>query len=399
LPVPPQRAYLDHNATTPLHPAARAAMLAAFEQCGNASSIHREGRAARAVIETARAEIAAFVGASAANVVFTSGGTESLNLVLTPELDAASNKPFDVLLASEGEHAAVLSGHRFPAAAVELIGLTPEGVLDLEALDAALLRHSGRRIMLALQAANNETGVIQPVAAAAQRIKAAGGYLICDAVQAAGKIGCDLSKLGADALILSAHKLGGPQGVGAICFRSATPHIKDVLLRGGGQERGIRAGTENVAGIAGMAAAICVLSAGLEPEATRLASLRDRIEAEIAEVAADVVFFGQGAERLPNTSCFAIPGFEAQVLLMILDMEGVAVSSGSACSSGKVKSSHVLAAMGVEPNLAKGAVRVSLGRTSRPEDCLLLNGALKKTVRKMSGRRAKGTVETDQVPA
>jgi cysteine desulfurase len=172
-----------------------------------------------------------------------------------------------------------------------------------------------------------------------------------------------------------------------------------VLLRGGGQERGIRAGTENVAGIAGMAAAICVLSAGLEPEATRLASLRDRIEAEIAEVAADVVFFGQGAERLPNTSCFAIPGFEAQVLLMILDMEGVAVSSGSACSSGKVKSSHVLAAMGVEPNLAKGAVRVSLGRTSRPEDCLLLNGALKKTVRKMSGRRAKGTVETDQVPA
>lgn len=395
--VSSSRAYLDHNATTPLHPAAREAMCAAFDRCGNASSIHSEGRAARAMIDAARDEIAAFVGVSARNVVFTSGGTEALNLVLTPHLEPATDRagPFDALLAGAGEHAAVLAGHRFPADAVEAIGLTRDGGLDLEALDRALARRLGGHIMLALQAANNETGVVQPVAAAARRVHAAGGYVVCDAVQAAGKIKSDINELEADALVLSGHKLGGPQGVGAVCFRSGPPHMREVLLRGGGQERGLRAGTENVAGIMGMAAAVRAVRARLAHESSALAGWRDQLEAEIAGIADNVVFFGRGVERLPNTTCFAIPGMEAQVLLMYLDMEGVAVSSGSACSSGKVKRSHVLTAMGMGQDLAQGALRVSLGWTSRPEDCVLFRRALEKAARTIRARRVKPAARAD----
>lgn len=362
----PPRAYLDHNATTPLHSAAREAMCAALNLTGNASSVHAEGRAARALIETARAEIAGFVGVKAKNVIFTSGGTEALNLALTPHVEAVGAKTglFDKLLVGAGEHAAVLSGHRFPPADVEVVGLTNQGALDLEALDGALARHSKSRMMLALQAANNETGVVQPVAAAAQRVHAAGGFLVCDAVQGAGKINCDIKSLGADAIIISAHKFGGPQGVGGLCFASEASHIRKALVRGGGQEQGLRAGTENVAGIAGMAAAVRAARARLDQDASRLTIWRDQLEAAIFRIAPDAVFFGAGAERLPNTSCFAVPGIEAQVLLMFLDVEGVAVSSGSACSSGKVKRSYVLAAMGVAPELARGAIRVSLGWNS-----------------------------------
>lgn len=385
------RAYLDHNATTPLHPAAREAMCAAFELCGNASSIHAEGRAARAMIEAARAEIAGHVGASGRDVILTSGGTEALNLVLTPHLQAggAGSLPFDLLLAGAGEHAAVLAGHRFGADAVAPVGLTAEGRLDLAALDEALARHRGRRIMLAVQLANNETGVIQPVAEAAERVHAVGGFLVCDAVQGVGKIGCDLHTLGADALVLSAHKLGGPQGVGAVCFRAGVPHIPNGLLRGGGQERGLRAGTENIAGIVGMAAALRAAAPRRREEAARLAVWRDRLEASIAAIAPEAVFFGAAAPRLPNTTFLAVPGVEAQVLLMFLDVEGVSVSTGSACSSGKVKRSHVLAAMGVDDELARGAIRVSLGWTSRPEDCELLGRAFEKAVRTIGARRGR----------
>ena len=259
--------YLDHNATAPLHPAARDAMCAAFDLCGNASSVHAEGRAARATIDSARAEVAAFAGAAPKNVVFTSGGTEALNLVLTPHIEISGEKsrPFDLLLAGAGEHSAVLAGHRFAPAQLELVGLTSLGVLDLEALNEAVARASatGHRIMLAIQAANNETGVMQPVAAAAEIIHAAGGVLICDAVQAAGKIPCELGSLGADAIVFSAHKFGGPKGAGALCFGSGSYHIEDVLLRGGGQERGLRAGTENIAAIAGMAAGLAAAKARL----------------------------------------------------------------------------------------------------------------------------------------
>ncbi len=385
-----RRVYLDYNATAPLHPAARAAMSSTFELCGNASSVHAEGQAARALIETARAKIAAFAGVAAKNVFFTSGGTEALNLVLTPHfaIDGES-RPLDLLLAGAGEHPAVLAGHRFAPGELELIGLTAEGALDLEALEAALARGRarGRRIMLAIQAANNETGVVQPVAEAAAMVHAAGGLVVCDAVQAAGKIDCDAGRLGADAIAVSAHKFGGPHGAGALCLGSEAHQIKAPLLRGGGQERGYRAGTENIAGIAGMAAALGGATARQEEEAATLAAWRLEIEREISRIEPEAVFFGNGVERLPNTSCFALPSIPAQVLLISLDMEGVAVSSGSACSSGKVQPSHVLRAMHVEPELARGAIRVSLGWDSRQEDCTVFLEVLERTVRRIRARR------------
>lgn len=390
--MPQTRAYLDHNSTTPLRPAAREAMLAAFSACGNASSVHAEGRAARARVEAARGHIAAFVGTTQKNVTFTSGATEALNLALTPRLELGGNSsPFEVLLVAGGEHACVLTGHRFPQGASEILPLASSGLLDLDALDAALARHAGRRIMLALQAANNETGVVQPVAAAAERVHAADGIVICDAVQAAGRATCDFASLKADALAISAHKLGGPHGAGALCFGPGKHHIHiaDVMLRGGGQERGIRAGTENVAAIAGFAAAVDAVTVEAEAEQLRMGALRERLESEILRIAPDAVFFGAGAPRLPNTSNFAVPGIEAQVLLMGLDLEGVAVSSGSACSSGKVKRSHVLEAMGVPSALAQAAIRVSLGWTTCEEDLISFGRAFDKAVRTVRSRQVK----------
>ena len=385
------RAYLDHNATTPLRPEARAAFLDGLDLLGNASSVHGEGRAARARIETARDEIAAFVGTAAKNVIFTSGATEALNLVLTPSLEIAGHgsAPFEVLLMGGGEHACVLNGHRFPAEAAESLPLAADGCLDLAALAASLERHAGRRIMLALQAANNETGVIQPVAEAAGMIHAAGGVVICDAVQAAGRIACDFAALNADALAISAHKFGGPQGVGALCFGPGGYHIRNMMVRGGGQERGLRAGTENIAAIMGFAAAARAAARDRADLASRLGALRDRLEWDIAQIAPDVVVFGATAPRLPNTINFAVPGIEAQVLLMSLDMEGVAVSSGSACSSGKVRRSHVLEAMGVSAQLAQSAIRLSLGWDSRAEDLALFGQAFEKSVRTVKARQVK----------
>lgn len=385
------RAYLDHNATTPLRPEARAAFLAGLDLLGNASSVHAEGRVARARIETARDEIAAFVGTVAKNVIFTSGATEALNLVLTPALEIGGHgsAPFESLLIGGGEHVCVLAGHRFPAAATETLPLAADGRLDLAALAARLERLAGRRVMLALQAANNETGVIQPVAAAAAMVHAVGGVVICDAVQAAGRVGCDFATLNADALAISAHKFGGPQGVGALCFAPGAYHIRNVMVRGGGQERGLRAGTENVAAIMSFAAAAKAAGRDQVDLAGRLTAFRDRLEQDIARIAPDVVFFGTAAPRLPNTSNFAVPCMEAQVLLMSVDMEGVAVSSGSACSSGKVRRSHVLEAMGVSAQLAQGAIRVSLGWDSRVEDLALFEGAFEKSVQIVKARQVK----------
>jgi cysteine desulfurase len=380
------RAYLDHNATTPLHPAAKAAMWAALEQVGNASSVHAEGRAARAMIESARSDVAQLVGAHPKSTVFTSGGTEALNLALTPFIETkGSTKPFDVLLVAAGEHACVRSGHRFPREKVEDIALTSSGTIDLSALHAVLEKHDGQRVMLALQAANNETGTVQPVAEAAALVHAAGGLLVCDAVQAAAKTTCDIATLGADILVLSAHKFGGPKGAGALCMATEDLHIGAPLLSGGGQERGLRAGTENVAAIAGFGAAAAV--ARQSHDEAHLGALRDQLEAEVVRLAGDAVFFGCGASRLPNTSCFALEGLEAQVLLMLLDIEGVAVSSGSACSSGKVKPSHVLAAMGVPKDVARGAIRVSLGWNSQVEDVELFSRAFEKAVGTVRMRR------------
>lgn len=360
------RLYLDHNATSPLRPVAAAAMVAALRLSGNASSIHAEGRAARAVIEEAREKLAALVGAKAKNVVFTSGGTEAACLALTPALGRAGVAPPGRLLLGASEHACVLNGHRFDKAAASVIGVQPDGVIDLAALDAALAQ--GGPALVALQGANNETGVIQPVAEAAALVHAAGGLLVCDAVQLAGRMPCTINALGADVLIVSAHKFGGPKGTGALVFASDCLQLASPLLRGGGQERGLRAGTENIAAIAGFGAAAAEAAAGLSGEAERLAGLRAVIEADIDRAVPGACFLCHNALRLPNTVAFSVPGVSAETLLIALDLAGVAVSSGSACSSGKVATSHVLTAMGVAPELARGAVRVSLGWSTTAEE-------------------------------
>lgn len=380
------RVYLDHNATSPLRPEARAAMFAALETLGNPSSVHAEGRAAKALLEEARATVAQAMGAAGRSVVFTSGATEAANLALTPTLrqgrDAA---PLDVLLIGAGEHPSVLQGHRFPSEAVEQVPLTREGALSLDALDAALTRHSGRRVMLALQAVNNETGVIQPVAEAAERLHAAKGVVICDATQAIGRINTTFATTGADILFFSSHKLGGPMGVGALAFREDAFHIDAPLLRGGGQEFGRRAGTENIASVAGFAAALKAATIDLGQESARLAALRDALERKVLNLAPDARFYGVGALRVANTSAFAIPGLNARTMLMALDLEGVALSSGSACSSGKVMKSHVLAAMGAKE---KEALRVSMGWSSSQEDVEVFGKVLAHVVDRMRSRHS-----------
>lgn len=363
-------------------------MLQALEAPRNASSVHAEGRAAKAMLEDARAEIAQSVGTAPRNVTFTSGATEAANLALTPHLRAGADaRPFEILLVGAGEHPAVLSGHRFAPEQVETVALTPEGDLSLPALEAALQRHAGRRILLALQAANNETGAIQPVRAAAERVRDAGGRLICDATQALGRIEADFVATAADMLFFSSHKLGGPAGAGALVFASDDLHIDAPLIRGGGQEFGRRAGTENVAAITGFAAALAIAQATQDAEAARLAALRDRLEAMILEFAPDTLFFSRTATRLPNTSAFAFPGLNAQTMLMALDLAGVAVSSGSACSSGKVRESHVLVAMGAAE---KTALRVSMGWTTAPEDIDEFGKVLESVVSQIKSRRSGG---------
>jgi cysteine desulfurase len=378
------RLYLDFNATAPLRPSARAAFLSALECIGNASSIHAEGRAARQLIEAARSDVAALVGASRENVVFTSGGTEAANLALTPDCRrAGARSQLARLLVPATEHACVLHGHRFDPARVVQLPVTAAGVLDLAALDAELAR-SPEPVMLAVQAANNETGVIQPVAEAAARVHAHGGTVVCDAVQAVGRIDCDLNALGADAILLSAHKFGGPKGAGALVSRGDGFHFSP-LVRGGGQEGGRRAGTENVAAIAGFgAAARDLLDHGRDD---RLSSWRDQVETELRAFDPTVVIFGHSVPRLPNTCAFAVPGLRADTLLIALDLEGVAVSSGSACSSGRVRRSHVLEAMGVDRELASGALRVSFGYGSSASDAPLFGSRLRRLVSQIRARK------------
>jgi len=362
------RVYLDYNATAPLRPEARVAMLEALDVLGNPSSIHAEGRRARSIVEEARRAVAALAGVEPRGVVFVSGGTEAANLALTPAIRAPEReRPPARLILSAGEHPCVLRGHRFGAEATAIAPLAPDGRLDLDALAAIVSRHEGAP-MLALQGANNETGVLQPVAEAAALVHAAGGVVVCDAVQLPGRIDFAAATSGADFLLLSAHKFGGPKGAGAVIATRSDLSIETPLLRGGGQERGARAGTENVAAIAGFGAAARLAASDSGPEATRLAALRDRLAHRTGEMAPDVVVFGASAPRLPNTLAFAAPGVAAATLLIALDLAGVAVSSGSACSSGKVTPSHVLAAMGVAPDLAAGAIRVSLGWASRQTD-------------------------------
>lgn len=363
------RTYLDHNATAPVRPeVAEAVARALLDLPGNASSIHREGRAARAAVETARARIAALAGTAPGSVVFTSGGTEAANAALSGGLRRRDGPAPTRLIVGATEHPCVLAGHRFAPEATDLIPVDRRGVIDLAWLEARLGALAGEGVLLSVQAANNETGVVQPLDAVVALARRHGGALVhSDAVQAAGRLPLEAAASGLDALSLSAHKFAGPKGVGALVLAPGLT-LDPVFHRGGGQEARLRGGTENVAGLVGAGVAAEIAGRAQAEEARRLAGLRDALEAGIRARAPDAVVFGEGAERLPNTACFAVPGLEAATALIALDLDGVAVSSGSACASGKVGRSTVLAAMGVSAALAAGALRVSLGWNSRPSD-------------------------------
>ena len=384
--MPVERSYLDWNATAPMRPLAQEALRQALAACGNPSSVHAEGRAARRLVEQAREQVASLVGAQPANVFFTSGGTEANMLALTPAIETAAEKrPRDRLLMSAIEHPSVRTGGRFPREMVEDVPVLPDGRVDLAALAAALGKAS--RPLVSLMLANNETGVVQPVTDAAAAVHPAGGLLHVDAVQGPGRIPCDIGSLGADLLTLSAHKIGGPKGVGAIVRRSEDVHFPDPLIRGGGQERGLRAGTENVAGIAGFGAAALAAREQFAVEIAHMKELREILESGLKSISQDAVIFGENADRLPNTTLFAVEGVKAETAVIAFDLEGVAVSSGAACSSGKVQPSHVLAAMGFSPPLLRGAVRVSLGWTTTRADVERFLGAWRKLASALSKGR------------
>ena len=377
-----ERAYFDWNASAPLRPEARAAMVNALDLTGNASSVHAEGRAARRLVEAARQQVADLAGSEAKDVTFTSGATEANMLALTPAIEIGGRKSLrDRLFMSAVEHPSVRSGGRFSADRIEELPVTGEGVVDLEALRRAIAR--AEHPLVSVMLANNETGAIQPIAQIAEIVHAANGLLHVDAVQGPGRIDCRIGVLGADLMSISAHKLGGPQGAGAL-IRRGDIHIADPLIKGGGQERGQRAGTENVAAMAGFGAAAAM--AAPQADAACMAALRDRLETGIKAATPQAVIFAESAPRLPNTTLFAVPGMKAETAIIAFDLNGIALSSGSACSSGKVQASHVLAAMGVEPELARGALRVSLGWTTTEVDVENLLNALTKVVSSLRKR-------------
>lgn len=363
--MPAGRAYLDYNASAPLLPEARAAMLDALALPGNASSVHAEGRAARRLVEDARREVAALAGAKPQHVVFTSGATEAANLLLTPDWTMGRG-PLKVsrLYVAASDHACLLSGGRFAAAQVQRLPVDGDGLLDPRSVAQALAGHDRQAglAMIAVHAANNETGVIQPFAEIGALTRAAGAILVLDAVQAAGRIPLDISASNADFFILSGHKIGGPKGAGAIVGASDLM-MPAPLLRGGGQEKGHRGGTENVAGLAGFGAAAKAALAGLK-RVDAMRALRDHAEAAVIDAGGEV--FARGAPRLANTLCFALPRLKAETVQIAFDLEGVAISAGSACSSGKVGASEVLKAMGRGD--VGSALRLSIGAgTTRAE--------------------------------
>ena len=380
------RIYLDWNATTPLRPEAKEAMAAAWNLAGNPSSVHAEGRQARRLVEEARATIAGAVGALPRNVIFTSGGTEANASALTPKLRRGTEPPVERLLVSAIEHASVLAGGRFSAATIGTVGVTRSGLLDLDHLRAML--DSGPPALASVMLANNETGAVQPVAQAAEIVRSAGGLLHVDAIQAFGKIPFDINAIKADLVTLSAHKIGGPKGVGALVLAEGVRGFEP-LVRGGGQERGHRAGTENVAGIAGFGAASKAAMRAQDEDTSRVEGLRNRLESGLRRTPG-VIVFSNNAPRLANTTLFTVPGLRAETAVIGFDLAGIAVSSGSACSSGKVQPSHVLEAMGFGPELAQGAVRLSLGWSTSDADidCCL------KAWRKLAGTLLKSGDET-----
>jgi len=368
--------YLDHNATSPLDPRVLEAMTPwLLGAHGNPASVHRPGRAAHLALEQARAQVAALVGAAPAEVIFTGGGTEADNLALK---GVCSGKPSGRLLIGAIEHSAVLG----PAGAlaesgwsVEPIPVDGEGRYDLAALEGLLAKRDVK--LVAAMFANNETGVVQDVAAIAAKSHEAGALLHCDAIQAAGKLAVDFRAVGADLMTLSAHKLNGPRGVGALIMDRRVD-LKP-LVQGGGQEQGLRGGTENLAGIVGFGKAAELAKNELGQRASHARALRDALEKEVRTLPGARIFSG-GAERLPNTLQFGIEGIDGEWLVMELDKRGIAVSSGSACHSGKGEPSHVLLAMGLEPAVAKGALRVSFGQGNTAADAMAVAKALQEIV-------------------
>ncbi|MBM2713693.1 cysteine desulfurase [Mesorhizobium caraganae] len=379
------RAYLDYNASAPLVTEAREAMIAALDLVANPSSVHAEGRAARRLIENARRDVAVLVNAKPEHVVFTSGATEAASTLLTPDWQMGRGTvPMSRLYVCEADHPCLLNGGRFPAAQVTRIGVDANGIANLAQLTATLATHDKAEglPLVAIHAANNETGVIQPVEAIAAIVKAAGGILVVDAVQAVGRVSIDISAGYADYLILSSHKIGGPKGVGAI-VAAADLMMPKPLINGGGQEKGHRGGTENLAAIAGFGAVAQQALAGLQTmDGVRVR--RDEVETIIKTLVPDTEIFGTGAPRLANTTFFAIPGVKAETAQIAFDLAGVALSAGSACSSGKVGPSHVLKAMGYGDSL--GALRVSIGQATSAADIELFRTALAGIAQRRAGR-------------
>ena len=382
--MPAQRAYLDYNASAPLLDEARAAMMSALERPGNASSVHSEGRAKRALLDTARQHVAALCNAKPDNVIFTSGATEAATALLTA-MYRMGRAPLTIasLHALTTDHPCILSGGRFDAESVNQVPVGADGVADTGALDEALQAGSkdDGLPMVACHLANNESGVIQPIADIAALTKSVGGLLVVDAVQGAGRLEIDIEALGADFLILSSHKMGGPQGAGAIVAASDLV-MPQALIRGGGQEKGHRAGTENVAAIAGFGEAARLARAALA-DVDSIGHLRDRFEATIHKHIPDVVIYAADARRLANTSLFSIPGFKTETAQIAFDLAGVAISAGSACSSGRVGESHVLAAMGFGEH--GNALRLSIGRETAEMELEMFDRALGEIAARRSG--------------
>ncbi|MBD8907736.1 cysteine desulfurase family protein [Methylorubrum zatmanii] len=362
------RSYLDHNATSPVRPEVALAVARALDLPGNPSSIHAEGRAARQALQRARGQLAALLGVASDAVTFTSGGTEAANAVLSGALHKQGFPAPTRLMISATEHPCVSAGHRFAPGAVDVLPVDAAGLLRCDALAERLDVCRDEAVLISVQAANNETGVVQPLAEILRLARAHGRAMVhSDAVQAVGKIPLDAAALGLDALTLSGHKFAAPKGVGAMVLAPGVS-LEAAFLRGGGQEARLRCGTENLPGIVGLGEAAEIARHALADEGIRLAGLRDALEARLRGMVPDIVVFGEGAPRLPNTLSFAVPGLEAATALIALDLAGLSVSSGSACSSGKVARSPVLAAMGVSPALAAGALRVSFGWNSRDVD-------------------------------
>jgi len=349
--------YLDYNATSPVKPAVIEAIAHALTVTGNPSSVHEFGRNARKLIEDARENVAVLAGAAPEDVIFTAGGTEANNLALH-----GAGRP--VLMVSAIEHPSVLRTAETLAETLVVLPVDEHGLLKREAFADALAEH-GERALVSIMLANNETGVVQPIAALAEQAKAKGALVHCDAVQGPGRIPVDLPALGVDMISISAHKFGGPKGVGALVL--ADDLDLKPLVHGGGQERGRRGGTENMAGIAGFGRAAALATDDLQ-NAPHIAAMRDGLERTLREIEPDLHVFSLGAERLPNTSCITMPGVQSETQVMGLDLAGAAISAGSACSSGKVEPSHVLRALGAPDDIAGCAIRVSLGWATTEAD-------------------------------